>query len=62
MTVDIWEAVLLGVLVAALLLWFGPGMREAAKRAPKGTASDWLGALVPIGLVLLFVALLVAIA
>lgn len=60
MTIDTWEAVLLGVLVLVLLLWFGPGAREAVKNTRRGTAQEWMSVLVPVGLVALFVALLVA--
>ncbi len=62
MAVDTWEAVLLGVLVLVLLLWFGPGVREGVKRSPRGTPKDWTGVLLPLGLVILFVVLLVAMA
>jgi hypothetical protein len=57
-----WETVLLGVLVVLLLLWFGPGARERVKNSPKGTAEDWRGVLIPIGVVVLFVLLLIALA
>lgn len=60
MTVNTWEALLIGVLVLVLLLWFGPGIRQSIKRSPRGTAEDWKGVLLPLGLVVLFVILLVA--
>jgi hypothetical protein len=60
MTVNTWEALLIGVLVLVLLLWFGPGIRQSIKRSPRGTTEDWKGVLLPLGLVVLFVILLVA--
>lgn len=62
MGVPTWEAVLVGVLVLVLLLWWGPGIRERVRNAPKGTAADWKGLLFPMGLVVLFVLVLIAIA
>jgi hypothetical protein len=60
MQVDTWEAVLVGVLVLVLLMWFGPGVKRAVKDAPKGSSEDWKGALIPLAMVLLFVFLLIA--
>ena len=55
-----WEAVLVGVLVLVLMIWWVPGLRSALRNSPKGTAEDWRGLLLPLGLVLAFVALLLA--
>ena len=52
---DLWEAILAGVLVLAVLFFFGPG----AKKAPKASAGDWKAALVPILLVAAFVVLMI---
>ncbi|NIR31625.1 MAG: hypothetical protein GWN84_20400 [Gammaproteobacteria bacterium] len=60
MAIETWEAVLLGVLVLLLLLWFGPGVRQAVKNTRRASAQEWLGVLVPVGLVALFVMLLIA--
>ena len=60
MAIETWEAVLLGVLLLLLLLWFGPGVRQAVKNTRRGSAQEWLGVLVPVGLVALFVVLLIA--
>ena len=53
------EAILLGVLAVLVVFWFRPGIRatlEESKRAEK----DWKGALLPIGVVVLFVIFLIA--
>ena len=56
---DLWEAILAGVLVLAVLFFFGPGAKRAAEKAPKADAGDWRAALVPILLVAAFVALMI---
>ena len=56
---DLWEAILAGVLVLAVLFFFGPGAKRAAEKAPKASAGDWKAALVPILLVAAFVVLMI---
>ena len=55
---ELWEAILAGVLVLAVLFFFGPGAKRAVEKAPKAGASDWKAALVPILLVAGFVVLM----
>lgn len=62
MAVDTWEVLLVGVLVALLLLWFAPGVKASVKESPKATGEDWKGVVVPLGFVIVFVMLLVALA
>lgn len=53
-----WESVLLGLLALGLIFWVGPGIKatlQQSKEAPK----DWIGVLVPIGGVVLFVIFLI---
>ncbi|MCY4222518.1 MAG: hypothetical protein OXC25_11945 [Thiotrichales bacterium] len=56
---EIWEAILAGVLVLAVLYFFGPGAKRAAEEAPKAGAGDWKAALVPILLVAVFVVVMI---
>ncbi len=56
---EIWELILAGVLVLAVLYFFGPGAKRAAEKAPKAGAGDWRAALVPILLVAAFVVLMI---
>ena len=56
---ELWEAILAGVLVLAVLFFFGPGAKRTAKNAPKADAGDWKAAIVPILLVAAFVALMI---
>jgi hypothetical protein len=54
------EAILLGVIALLVVFWFRPGIKatlEASKKADK----DWPSALIPIGLVVLFVIFLIMI-
>jgi len=59
---ETWEKVLLGVLVLLVLLWFRPGIKAAFQPGQGGSREDWLGLLLPIGLVIAFVILLIAMA
>ena len=55
---DLWEKIIVGILMLLVVLWFLPGTRnmiEASKDAPK----DWEGFLIPIGAVILFIVFLV---
>ncbi len=62
MEMGLWESLLLGVLVIGILMWFGPGAKSALKHSPKGSAEDWRALIFPLGLVVLFVVLLIALA
>ena len=59
MQIELWEAILAGVLALAVLFFFGSGARRAVEKAPKAGAGDWKAALVPILLVAGFVALMI---
>ena len=56
---ELWEAILAGVLVLAVLFFFGPGAKRSAENAPKAKAGDWRAALIPILLVAGFVVLMI---
>ena len=56
---ELWEAILAGVLVLAVLFFFGPGAKRAVENTPKADASDWKAAIVPIVLVAGFVVLMI---
>ena len=59
MQLELWEAILAGVLVLAVLFFFGPGAKRSAENAPKAGAGDWKAALIPILLVAGFVVLMI---
>ncbi len=52
----IGSAVFLGMMI--IFIW--PRMKHMVKNSPKGSTSDWMGVLLPIGGVILFVILLIA--
>jgi len=58
---EIWEQILLGGLAVLLIFLFRPGIKAALERS-RQAEQDWKGALIPIGLVVLFVILLIAMA
>ncbi|WP_424946735.1 hypothetical protein [Candidatus Spongiihabitans sp.] len=56
---QIWEKLMIGVFALIIIFWFFPGIKatlEKSRQAPK----DWGGALIPIGLVVLFILFLVS--
>ncbi len=56
----LWEQILLGVLALLVLLWFRPGLKAAMQKSRDAEQKDWRGALLPVGMVVLFVVLLIA--
>lgn len=58
----VWAQIMTGLAILALLFFFGPSAYRAAKESPKGSARDWFGLLIPIGGVVLFIILLIAMA
>ncbi len=56
---EFWQQLLLGGLALGVLWMFLPGVKRAVSQAPRGSASDWAGLLVPIAAVVAFVVLLI---
>ncbi len=56
---DLWMKVGSAILLATMLIILFPQARRMIKESPKGSASDWMSALIPIGLVAAFVVFLV---
>lgn len=54
-----WEALLAGLIGLAFIFWVGPGIKATLEQSSKAK-SDWMGFLVPIGFVIMFVIFLVA--
>jgi len=59
---QLWEQILLGIAALLLVLFFWPGVKVAMDRSRQAENKDWQGALVPIGLVVLFIIVLIIIA
>ncbi len=55
-----WEIILTGMLVAALLFWMGPGIKETLRRSKEAEKKDWKAVLIPLALVILFVMFLIS--
>ncbi len=58
----LWEQVLVGALAVGVVFFFMPGIKASLKQSREAKSKDWAGALFPIGLVVLFVIVLIAIA
>jgi hypothetical protein len=54
-----WENLLLGALAILMFFWMKPGIKAALEKS-KTVKSDWLGLLIPLGLVVLFVLFLIS--
>ena len=59
MEFSIWENLLLGVMVLGIIFWMKPGIK-ASMQISKDAESDWMGVLLPVGGVLVFIIFLVA--
>ena len=56
-----WEILLGGLAALLVILWFQPGIKAALERS-RTAKKDWPAALIPLGLVVLFVLLLIQLA
>ncbi len=59
MEFSIWENLLLGVMVLGVIFWMKPGIK-ASMQISKHAESDWMGVLLPVGGVVVFIIFLVA--
>lgn len=51
---ETWEQLALGAIIVLILLWQGPAMLRASRESADGP-KDWMGFLVPLLLVVVFV-------
>lgn len=58
MEFSIWENILLGIMVLGVIFWMKPGIKSSLLQS-KSAKSDWMGFLIPISLVVMFVIFLV---
>lgn len=58
---QVWEQILLGGAALILLFLFWPGVKVAMEKSRQAENKDWMGVLVPVGLVVVFVILLIII-
>ena len=59
---EMWEQVMLGIGACVILFMFWPGAKKALEQSQKAENPDWKGALLPIGIVIIFVIMLIAMA
>ncbi len=55
-----WEKVIVAILVIGLLIWLYPSLKQSMVES-KEAEKDWKGILIPLGMVVVFVAFLLAI-
>jgi hypothetical protein len=54
-----WIQIGSALMLAAMLFMIFPRAKAAIKKSPKGTNSDWMGFVVPMAAVILFIFLLI---
>lgn len=57
-----WEQILLGMAAVVLVFLFWPGVKATMQKSKEAENPDWQGALIPVGIVILFVILLIMVA
>ncbi len=58
----LFEQILVGILAAGVLFFFWPGAKAAMKKSKEAENPDWSGALLPVGIVVLFIVFLIFLA
>jgi hypothetical protein len=58
----VWEQALIAAVTVLVVLWVRPGLKAALKQSRQAQRKDWQSLLLPLGLVILFVLLLIALA
>lgn len=55
-----WLKIGSAILLVAMFFFILPSARHMVKNSPKGSTSDWMGFIVPMAAVVLFIILLIA--
>ena len=55
-----WVKIGSALLLVAMLFFLFPHAKSAIANSPKGSAKDWMGFVIPVAVVILFVILLIA--
>ena len=55
-----WLKIASAVLLVAMFFMILPSAKRMVKESPKGSSSDWMGFVVPMAAVVLFIVLLIA--
>jgi uncharacterized membrane protein YhiD involved in acid resistance len=56
----VWEQALIAVVTVLVMLWVRPELKVALEQSRQAQHKDWQSLLLPLGLVILFVLLLIA--
>jgi len=54
-----WVKIGSALFLVAMMVYLFPRMKHAIKHSPKGTMKDWMGYIIPIAIVILFVIFLI---
>ena len=55
-----WIKIGSALFLAAMLIYLFPRAKQAIENSPKGSASDWMGFVLPMAAVVLFIVVLIA--
>lgn len=55
-----WVKIGSALFMAAMLIYLFPRAKQTIENSPKGSMKDWMGYILPMGAVILFVILLIA--
>lgn len=59
---ELFEQILVGILAVGVLFLFWPGAKAAMRKSREAENPDWASALIPTGIVVLFVVFLIILA
>lgn len=59
MEFSLWENILLGVMVLGIIFWMKPGIKSSMQLS-KESKPDWMGVLIPICFVVMFIVFLIS--
>ncbi|MFT5397988.1 MAG: hypothetical protein ACI9LO_000104 [Planctomycetota bacterium] len=54
-----WLKIVSGIALAAMFFYLLPRAKEMAKNSPKGSMQDWMGYIIPMAGIVLFIILLI---
>ena len=58
---NLWEQILLGMVAVIVAFLFWPGIKKSIEQSKNVENPDWAGALIPIGVVVLFIIFLISV-
>ncbi len=54
-----WISILSAVALAAMIVYLFPRAKQMAENSPKGSSKDWMGFIVPVLVIVVFIILLI---